>query len=285
MKIARRQVFCVLFLLVLGTVLGGEAKPCAFGVVTDIQYGDKMTRYARHYRESLRKTTECVAEFNARSLDFVIELGDLMDGYQNDTDHSLRDLDAVLPILGALRAPLYFVMGNHCVNGGREKVMARLKLEKSYYDFTRPAAPGWRFIVLDGTLAGYGVPGAKQTDWLKTRLADAGKAGQRVLLFCHFPLLQPEGRDHRMKDKDVEPIVAILKEYSCVAAWFSGHDHRGGYVERDGIHYMNFKGMVEAVSNAYAVVTLDGDQMKIKGFGNEPSRELKICPLKKEVPK
>ncbi|MEI6516723.1 MAG: phosphatase, partial [bacterium] len=80
-------------------------------------------------------------------------------------------------------------------------------------------------------------------------------------------------------------IVAILKEYSCVAAWFSGHDHRGGYVERDGIHYMNFKGMVEAVSNAYAVVTLDGDQLKIKGFGNEPSRELKICPLKKEVPK
>jgi 3',5'-cyclic AMP phosphodiesterase CpdA len=182
----------VVFCLVLLPAFGGDLKPCSFGVVTDIQYGDKRTRAERHYRKSLEMLPECVATFNAQPLDFVIELGDLMDGYQDDKDRSLRDMESVRSLLAGLKAPLYYVIGNHCVKGGREAVLARLHLARSYYDFTRPAMPGWRFVVLDGTIAGYGGLGAGQTEWFKGVLADAGRAGQRVICLCHFPrMLNP----------------------------------------------------------------------------------------------
>jgi 3',5'-cyclic AMP phosphodiesterase CpdA len=255
---------------------GGDT--VSFGVVTDIQYGDKDSRGPRKYRKSLKKLPACVATFNARPLDFVIELGDLMDGYRSDEARSLQDLDRVLPLLRGIKAPLYYVIGNHCMNGGRAAVIQRLGLKTPYYEFTRPTAPGWRFVVLDGTLAGYGVLGPEQEAWLRTTLEKADKAGERVICFCHMPVLQPEGQHHGMQKPEL--LAALLRQYRCVAAWFSGHDHQGGYILADGIHYLNFKGMVEAKNNAYAIVTLEADRIRVEGFGDEPSRELKLPPRK-----
>lgn len=268
-------------LLAVGSLraFGADGKPFTFGVVADIQYADKDTRDSRQYRKSLVKVQDSVTVFNARPLDFVIELGDLVDGYAKDTDRSLRDLDRVLPLLQEVRAPLYYVLGNHCLTGGRTNVMARLHLEKAWYDFTRPAAPGWRFVVLDGNEAGYGVLGPKQEEWLKGVLDRAGKAGERVICFCHFPLVQPGGQDQRLKGQGKG--IQLLNGFPCVVAWFSGHEHRGGYVEADGIHYLTFKGMVESVSNAYSIVTLESDRIRVQGFGQEPSRDLALPPQKK----
>jgi hypothetical protein len=69
-------------------------------------------------------------------------------------------------------------------------------------------------------------------------------------------------------------MVDLVNDYPCVAGWFCGHDHQGGYVESNGVHYVNFKGMIEASSNAYAIVELSADRLRIKGFANEPSRNL-----------
>jgi manganese-dependent ADP-ribose/CDP-alcohol diphosphatase len=256
----------------------GTNAPAAFGVIADIQYADKDSRAPRKYRQSLQKLSATVEAFNSHPLDFVIELGDLMDGYQNDTNRSLVDLDAVLPLLGKLQAPLYYVLGNHCITGGRDAVMARLKLGKAYYDFTRTAAPGWRFVVLDGTDQGYGVIGQMQKDWMKAVLDQAEKNGERVICFCHFPLLVPPAQGH--PTKKATEVVELLTNYPCVTGWFAGHDHRGGYVESNGIHFVTFKGMIEAVSNAYSVVELSTDRIRIEGFGDESSRELKLVPRK-----
>jgi hypothetical protein len=45
---------------------------------------------------------------------------------------------------------------------------------------------------------------------------------------------------------------------------------------RNGIHYVNLKGMVEGRETAYAVVELYADSMKINGYGREESRTLAV---------
>jgi hypothetical protein len=53
-----------------------EAKLFSFGLVADVQYGDKDTRGAGHYREALGRLEECVAELNQHDLVFTRELGE-----------------------------------------------------------------------------------------------------------------------------------------------------------------------------------------------------------------
>ncbi len=60
-------------------------------------------------------------------------------------------------------------------------------------------------------------------------------------------------------------------------AYFNGHNHAGNYVERDGIHYVNFHGMVDTPdSSAFAIVEIAGDRLEIQGFGREPSHSLTL---------
>jgi 3',5'-cyclic AMP phosphodiesterase CpdA len=279
------------------------AKPVlTFGVVTDVQYADAPAQGKRQFRESLMKLERCVADFNKRKPDFVIHIGDTVnEGFAN--------YDAMLPLFERLAMPHYMVLGNHDVAveaGNRSKILARLGLDKlgggkGCYDFARAE---WRFVVLDGndiSIVGNpagseqrkaaealvadlkkkgaknagvynGAVGPQQLAWLKETLAKADAAGERAVVFCHFPAYPPGG-SNLWNDAEV---VGVLEAHKCVAAFFCGHVHAGGYAEKGGIHYVNFKGMVEADPTAYALVEVFADSLKITGFGNEPSRELKI---------
>jgi hypothetical protein len=58
-----------------------------------------------------------------------------------------------------------------------------------------------------------------------------------------------------------------------VIAYLNGHNHAGNYAERDGIHYVNFHGMVDTPdSSAFAVVEIAGDRLEIRGFGGKAAR-------------
>ena len=269
----------MLLLLVVGCSAATEKRrqkqeSFSFGLIADIQYADKDTRGARHYRESLGKLKECVEELNQQKLVFTIQLGDLIDG--NDTpEKTLSELDSVLEVYSTLSMPQYHVVGNHCLTAGKEALHERLGLSTFYYDFTVPEAPGWRFIVLDGNDAGYGVLGPDQLEWLRSKLTEAGDNKEKLILFNHFALLEGAARNHRMKDPD--PILKLINESDCVAAYFAGHDHSGGYVFEDGIHHITIKGMVEAPAlNAYAIITVSPTKLNEMGFGKEPSREMKM---------
>jgi len=247
--------------------------PPAFGVVADIQYGDKEGSVSRDYRGTLQRLERCVSTFNQQRLDFVIQLGDTVDGYPTNTVASAKDLGVVLPIFNRLTAPKYHVVGNHCMNVGKETLSQKLGLKSFYYTFTEPSVKGWRFVVLDGNDAGYGVVSDGQLDWFRKTLAQARQAGEKVICFCHFPLLQTAAENNRM-DKP-EAVLAELDAAGCVVAWIAGHDHAGGYAQRKGVHHITLRGLVEAPgSTAFARFELGADRLRETGFGNEPSREL-----------
>ena len=278
-KVIRSAVVAIL-LIACGCGGPPAGRPVVFAVLADVQYADKPTAGRRHYRTALTKLTECVADLNRRDPIFTIQLGDFTDGHAKNPDKSKKDLRATLKVFNSLTMPKYHVIGNHCMVSGAETLKREMGIKKFYYDFTVPVARGWRFIVLDGNDAGYGVIGPEQIKWFGAKLAQAAKAGEKVICFCHFALLKAAAAHHRMAKP--QPLLDAMDRSDCVVAWFAGHDHAGGYTVRKGVHHVTLKGIVEhPVKNAYALIELHGDRIKEIGFGAEPNRDMPIGPQEK----
>jgi 3',5'-cyclic AMP phosphodiesterase CpdA len=275
----------------------------SFGVIADIQYCDcdsnTNQEVNRHYRASLNKLTECVQDFNSGELAFVIQLGDLI-------DKDFVSFDAVLPIYRQLKAPKYHVLGNHdflVTPAEKNGVFEKLDLKKGYYDFTYHS---WRFIVLDGNdLSFYtlsetdkkypeaeamyqkfsseelpnaqtwnGGLSAEQMRWLKNTLENASEQGEKVILFCHFPVFPRPNIHNLWNDRE---LISLLESYHNVVAYMNGHNHAGNYEVKKGIHYLTLQAMVETPDkNAYAIIEVYSDHLKIIGKGREPERILMI---------
>jgi arylsulfatase A-like enzyme/predicted phosphodiesterase len=269
-------------------------QPLRFGAIADCQFADIPTRGSRHYRLASEKLSAAVKHLNGEPLDFVIHLGDFID---QDWD----SFDAVGPIFRSLKAPGYHLLGNHdySVKDSRKgEIVEKLGMPARYYDFT---VKGWRFIVLDGNeLSLYAHPkgskqlansvafrkkyknppdycggmGQAQIKWMLSRIAMARDAGERVILFNHFPIY-PAGRGHNLWN-DTE-LLEVLKPFrGTVAAWINGHNHGGAHAERDGIHYLTLKGMLDTRENAFAIIRAGKDSLEVDGFGREPDRTLKL---------
>lgn len=268
-----------------------------FGLFADSQYGDIAAAGSRYYRQSLQKLRSCVDTLNREAgLQFTVGLGDLI-------DRDLASFDEVTAILQQSAVPVFQVAGNHDFSVApdeRPLVASKLGLQKAWYQFT---AGDWQFVFLDGNDVSLHAPdsasanratgllarlkaenrpnaqtwngavGSEQLRWLAETLREAAQAGRKVILFCHYPLLPFES--HTLWNS--EEVLQVIEPYGCVKACFSGHNHAGNYACRKGVHHVNLKGMVEtADENAFAVVTLTTDQIRIRGFGREPSQTLPI---------
>jgi hypothetical protein len=263
-------------------------QPFIFGVLTDVHYADKESNHYRFYRTALRKLDECVADLNRRRPAFVIQLGDIVDGDRDNVDELVTDLDSVLQVYNGLMAPKYHVVGNHCLLVGEEVLRQKLHMERFYYDFSVPSVEGWRFVVLDGNATKDVVTGRAQLEWFRSTLDKAARNGEKVICFCHYPLLEAAAARHRMM-ANPEPFLKAMDDAHCVAAWFAGHYHAGGYAIRNGVHHVTLKAMIEApVHTAYALIELHADRIREIGIGSEPSRDLPLEPresaLKTERP-
>ncbi|PID55593.1 phosphatase [candidate division KSB3 bacterium] len=269
-------------------------------MVADIQYCDSDPHGERYFRQSLEKLSEAVACFQREQPDFVVQLGDFI-------DREFASFAPVAEIWNRLDMPAYHVLGNHdflVEPEEKTKILALLNLERGYYDFSYAS---WRFIVLDGNeLSFYAPPESseryaqakhlftrienehrlnaqtwnggishQQLEWLQQKLEYAFARGEEVIVFCHFPVL-PLDIHTLWNDRDV---IAVLERSPAVKAYINGHNHAGNYIEHQGIHYLNIHGMVETEeSNAYAIVEIYSDHLRVIGTGREPTR---ILPIKK----
>lgn len=275
---------------------GSPAPQLRFGVIADPQYVDAPPAGTRHYRASLGKLEACIAELNRHDLAFVITLGDLI-------DRDFASFDPVLESYARLKAPHRIVLGNHdfaVADADKPRVLDKAGLSSAHYSFSHGA---WRIVVIDGTdvstyrhpaadprtaeakqrLAALaatkannarewnGAMGDAQLRWLDGELTAAGNAGQRVIICGHFPLL-PADDSHRLWNSG--EIVALLGRHPHVAAYFSGHNHKGNYTHEARCHHVNFKGMVEtATDNPFAIVDCHPGRLDVTGFGPEPTRK------------
>ena len=270
----------------------GFPRDFSFAVVADIQYADKDTAGRRDYRRSAAKLEACAAALASEHPAFTMQLGDIIDG-------GLENLGRILPLFNRLPAPRYHTLGNHDLTLDRAVLFARLGLRSGRYDFT---LNGWRFIVLDGMemsvrdeagrrefarLKAAGAPNAQewngalgpdQREWLRRTLRDAKKKHQRAILFCHFPVFaEASSPEHLLWDW--RETLEILDSEPAVAAWIAGHDHRGGYAERRGVHYVTLRGMVETeAAQACQVMDVAPAGLRLRAAGEASGRTLALTP-------
>jgi len=266
------------------------------GILTDCQYCNCPAGESRFYPLSLQKLDSCFADLNSRNLDAIFHLGDMI-------DHDFASYDSVLPRFKKFHPPLNLVYGNHdfmVQEQYKKDVPEKTGLGKGYY---YRDAGSWRFIVLNGDDLSYLAPqekeqkaersnlitgmiaslrsnmmpwnggiGNEQALWLDKLLSEADKTGRRVVVLCHFPVF-PFTWYNLWNDRGMADLMA---GHPSVKAYFNGHYHFGNYGCYKGIHFINFKGMVQTPANSYAIVTLTADSILVEGKARETSRKLKI---------
>ncbi len=265
-----------------------------FGVIADCQYCALQGNDIRKYSLSIDKLTKCVVHFNTMELEYVIHLGDFI-------DRDFENFDVLNSIYDQLIMPKYHVLGNHdfSVSDDHKKdVPQKMGMPARYYDYE---VKGWRYVVLDGNdISFYAYPknseghrkaneyytrnkvqspkwngaiGVEQLSWLRTVLETAARSDENVILFCHFPIY-PENDHHNLWN--AKEIIALLEEFPCVKAYIDGHNHKGNYGMKEGIHYLTLKGMVDTDQTSYAVIEVGEDHLEVTGYGREENRVLEI---------
>lgn len=289
-----------------------ESPVLRIGVIADAQYcyinRDPNPEPDRKSRESIKKMDACVNVFNSNNLDFVISLGDFLDQPNEDLEgYAYADIFTELDsgwlgkgdgsseyedYLGfaELTAPRYHVLGNHDYGtyGWKNRYAPyersaegaqhdKYGLSWRYYSFTKTKGNvAIRCIVLDGNedySDDYSHMSPLQITWLDGQLKDASKKHQSVLIFCHEGLYCPTDIVHRFSDATRDSILSVLDKYNNIVAWMNGHWHYGFYREHNGIHYLNFKGMVQGEfsegHNAFSIVEIYENHMNVLKFGDE----------------
>lgn len=92
---------------------------CKFGIITDLQYANaddghnyQRTR-TRRYRHSLEQLKRAITDWKSQKVDFVLHLGDIIDGVSKRHGMTQADLTLVLETFTTLEKPAYHVWGNH----------------------------------------------------------------------------------------------------------------------------------------------------------------------------
>lgn len=267
------------------------------GVIADCQYCNCDSSGRRIYRKAMGKLKAAVDSLNTKNLAYTIHLGDFI-------DRDFKSFDSILPIWNRLKSEKRHVLGNHdfsVADSLKKEVPDKMGIKNRYYSFIKY---NWRFIVLDGNdLSFHGAEPQKiketdslynllkpqnlpniekwnggfsntQLKWVKSELDKAVSNNENVGFYCHFPAV----RDNEMHNIwNYKQFLEFIKPYKNVKFYFNGHNHKGDYLKKDGIHHLTFKGMLDTPdSTSFSIVKFTKDRLIITGFGREESRKLKI---------
>lgn len=109
---------------------------------------------------------------------------------------------------------------------------------------------------------------------MKKQLDEALQHEEQVGFYCHFPVAK-DGEIHNLWN--YKQFLKLIEGYDNVKFYFNGHNHNGDYVEKDGVHFLTFKGMVDTPNtSAFSIARFTKDSIMVKGYGREMDRGLKI---------
>ena len=248
------------------------------GLITDLHHADKPAAGSRFYRETNKKLNSAAEEFQTSGLDFVVELGDLIDA-ADSVETELSYLRTINREFSKLSTDRHYVLGNHCVDTlTKTEFLQEVGQKESYYSFDRA---GFHFILLDACFRNDGVPyGRKNSKWNDANIPPAELAWLRedlqstklpTIVFVHQRL--DVTTDHGVKN--CVDVRDILKNSGHVLAVFQGHSHQNDLKDIDGIHYCTLVAMVEGSglenSGASVLELHDDGTIHVTGFRKQKS--------------
>ncbi|HTW92066.1 MAG TPA: metallophosphoesterase [bacterium] len=210
----KRVIMTTVFLLAVVAV----AAPVRFAILGD-RTGD--------HQDSVHE--KIVAEVAKANPDFVITVGDHIEGYERtDTLKLDQEWKEYKAIIAPLKMPFYYTPGNHDITFDNALGPYERNAGKPYYSFDYK---GLHITVLDASRweASESLP-AEQLNWLASDLAAARKAKFK-LVFYHKPFWTAS-----LAEGKPDTLHSLFKKYG-VNAVFNGHIHEYFSATYDGIKY------------------------------------------------
>ena len=165
-----------------------------------------------------------IDEINRISPDFVITVGDLIEGFVSDVKYAVPMWDDIIERLGRLDAPFFFVGGNHDLTNQTMTDEFVRRFGTSYYSFS--VGPDL-FLALDSEEHHGRNVSPEQVEYFRKVLD--GWSGRHIYVFMHSPLWYPKNHG------GYEEIDAMLHGHQYTV--FSGHTHMYYYEVRGGMEY------------------------------------------------
>ncbi len=168
-----------------------------------------------------------VGKLNLLQPEFVISVGDLIQGFLADADAVRKEWDELHDVLRQLDAPFFFVPGNHDISNSAMAEVWRQRFGPSYYHFLYRDV---LFVCLDTEAPSPGHISQEQVDYA-AEVLKANPAPRWTFVFLHRPLW--EGAEKHPGWMQVE---ALLRDRPHTV--FAGHNHTYCKYERHGSKYI-----------------------------------------------
>ena len=220
--------------------------------------------------EGIKILQRAVYEINQLNPDFVIHIGDMVQGYTWDQSEWLREYEEFKSSMDKLTVPWYTAAGNHDVfspfRDPSDRTFENLYIKHFnplYYSFDYKNS---HFVIMytDEAMTSKPVISEKQLEWLRSDLEKADKAN--TFIFMHKPIWTYDGSNW-------DKFHQIIKNFP-VRAVIAGHFH--AYykdITKDGIQYygMGIAGAEAYTSgheltgyiNHYNILSIEGDKYKM----------------------
>jgi hypothetical protein len=171
--------------------------------------------------------SKAVDQLNLLQPEFVVSVGDLIEGYKSDKQQLAREWREFQTYLARLRMPFFFVAGNHDLANKTQAAMWQEKFGRTHYRFVYRDV---LFVMLDSEDPPdnrYGAISEQQLGWLEKILAAHPKP-RWTMVFLHKPMwVMPDlAKNGWLK---VEKLLAG-RPYTV----FAGHVHRYQKFTRQG---------------------------------------------------
>jgi predicted phosphodiesterase len=179
-----------------------------------------------------------VAKLNLMQPEFVMSVGDLIEGYTESQEQIDKEWDEFHGWLDELEMPFFYVPGNHDISNKVMQFDWEQRFGVRYYSFVYK---GVLFIMMDTDDADEGTDWYKVTDAQESYVMEVLEQNQDVrwtFFFMHHPLWT-------QKDNELTMIEEQLKEENRDYTMFAGHTH----------HYMS---EVRQGNNYYVLATTGG---------------------------
>lgn len=198
--------------------LNNDSETFRFAVVSDRTGGHRAQVFS-----------QAVERLNLMQPEFVLSVGDLIEGYNKDKDKVAQQWREFQGYVSQLQMPFFYVPGNHDVSNPEQERLWQEKFGRRYYHFVYKNV---LFLLLcaDDPSSKLGQIGEEQIAWVKKTL-EAYKAVRWTIVALHRPMwTQPE------LDKngwlDVEKALEG-RPYTV----FAGHIHVYRKFVRQGMNY------------------------------------------------
>jgi alkaline phosphatase len=256
-------------------------KGVSVGLITDLHHADKPAASNRYYRETLDKLSEAAVRFEKEKIDFVVELGDLIDA-ADTVDTEQRYLKEINREFSKIAKDRHYVLGNHCVDTlTKAEFLGGVEQKKSYYSFDRGE---FHFVVLDACFRSDGEPyGRKNSTWTDANVppaelewlrADLKSTSKKTVVFAHQRL----DVTTNFGVKNGAEVRNILEKSGKVLVVLQGHSHQNELNDIGNIHYCTLRAMVEgsgAENNGYSVLEMvSASTILLTGFRGQKEYDL-----------